>query len=92
MRKTKTFTTLECVARDVRRAKTVADAVELLSAYVGRVIVNTSVQTHAENRRLRGEVRRLRRVIRDVRKCGCAGIGCHAELGAALAPRRRKKP
>ena len=44
-----------------------------------------------ENRRLRGEVRRLRRVIRDVRKCGCAGIGCHAELGAALAPRRRKK-
>ena len=44
----------------------------------------------AENRRLRGEVRRLRRVIRDVRKCGCAGIGCHAELGAALAPRRKK--
>ena len=51
----------------------------------------------AENRRLRGEVRRYRRVARKVaselRKSvfsmdqALAGM-----LGAALAPRRRKKP
>lgn len=60
-----TYTTLECMAREIRRART-AEAVEMLGRFVARVQDGTASKSCDENRRLRADVRRLRKALRDI--------------------------
>lgn len=96
-----TYTTLDSMAREIRLPRT-AEAVEMLGRFVARVQDGTASKSCDENRRLRADVRRLRRALRAIRGVfapvaamydGKHRVACLCFINyidAALAPRRRK--
>lgn len=82
-RKPTTYTTVECMVRDIRRGSQDSGV-----RFLARVI-------RAVRRERGDEVRRLRRALRDVRRTVTFSTSMMAEecrtiVGAALARRRRK--